>query len=149
MDVFNLEESADKRLIEFWKDLLFKFIDDHDLSYTDFYKIYKNSGGKREYATVLSWAKGQALGPQDPMDLYYIGKILRNEEIMENFNIIDQEIRKLRNLHRITGRKLKLIIREILNGKLNPDHLSFKEYMFYEKVKDGVFEVLEIERSTN
>ncbi len=149
IDVFNLEETADKRLIEFWRDLLFKFIDDQDLSYVDFYRLYKDSGGKREYQTILGWAKGHVLGPQDPMDLYYIGNILKNEEIMENFNIIDQEIRKLRNLHRSTGRKMKLIIREILKGKLNPDHLSFDEYLFYEKIKDGVFEVLEIERTTN
>jgi len=146
VDVFGLEESVDKYLIEFWRDLLFKFIDDNELSYIEFYRLYKSCGGKREYQTVLGWAKGHALGPQDPKDLYYIGKILKNEDIIENFNMIDQEIKKLRELNRSTGRKLKLIIKEILKGKLDPDHLSFEEYMFYEKIKDGVFEVLKIER---
>jgi hypothetical protein len=49
-------------------------------------------------------------------------------------------------LHRNAGRKLRSVIKEILKGRLNPDRLGFEEYLFYEKVKDGVLEVLEIRR---
>lgn len=149
MDVFGLEESIDKRFIEIWGHTLFRFIEDNDLSYAEFYRIYQKAGGKRGYQTVLGWARGEVLGPLDPKDLYHIGKILDNKEIIENFYTMYQEIQELRELHRNTGRKLKTIIKEILKGRLNPDRLSFEEYMFYEKVRDGIFKVMEIQRSVN
>jgi len=146
IDVFGLEDSIDKRFIELWRDHLFRFIEINDLSYSDFYNIYKGVGGKRGYQTVLSWAKGHVLGPLDPIDLYNIGKILNDEDIIGNFNIMYGEIQELRELHRNTGRRLKIIIKEILSGGLDPDRLGFEEYSFYEKVKDGIFEVLNISR---
>lgn len=116
IDVFGLEDSIDKRFIELWRDHLFRFIEINDLSYSDFYNIYKGVGGKRGYQTVLSWAKGHVLGPLDPIDLYNIGKILNDEDIIGNFNIMYGEIQELRELHRNTGRRLKIIIKEILSG---------------------------------
>ncbi|MCJ7445996.1 MAG: hypothetical protein MUO26_16000 [Methanotrichaceae archaeon] len=116
------------------------------MSYKDFHRLYQKVGGKRDYQTSLGWAKGNVLGPIDPMDLYHIGNILDNIEIIDNYKIIDREIRKMRILHQNIGRKLKYIIKKILNGEVNPYQLDYEEYLLYEKIKDGVFEVLEIEK---
>jgi hypothetical protein len=88
IEVFGLEESVDKHFIVSWKIEPFKFIEDNDLSYADFYRMYLMVSGKRDYQTVMGWAKGHVLGPLDPLDLYYIGKILENTEIIEDYNII-------------------------------------------------------------
>jgi hypothetical protein len=146
IEIFDLEESVDKHLIELWRAKLIEFVEEYDLSYRDFYKQYKEMGGVRGYQTVLNWIKGGALGPRDSSDLYLIGKTLNDEEILDNYKIIDQEVRNLRKLHQTIGRKLRKIIKEILKGKLDPTKLSYDEYLLYESVKDGIYEVLELKR---
>jgi len=146
IEIFNLEESVDKHLIELWKNKLAAFIEERDLSYRDFYRMYRENGGRRDYATVLNWAKGGVLGPNDPFDLYLVGKVLKDDDIMENHKIIDREVKNLRKIHRTTGRKLRKIIKEVLNGNMDSTKLDYEEYLLYEKVKDGIYEILELKR---
>ena len=146
IEIFDLEESVDKHLIELWREKLSEFVEEYDLSYRDFYKQYKGMGGVRGYQTVLNWIKGGALGPRDSFDLYLVGKALNDDGIVDNYKIIDQEVRNLRKLHQTIGRKLRKIIKEILKGKLDPTKLNYEEYLLYESVKDGIYEVLELKR---
>jgi len=146
IEIFDLEESVDKHLIELWREKLSEFVEECDLSYRDFYKQYKGMGGVRGYQTVLHWIKRGALGPRHSSDLYLIGKALNDDEIVDNYKIIDQEVRNLRKLHQAIGRKLRKIIKEILKGNLDPTKLNYEEYLLYESVKDGIYEVLELKR---
>lgn len=59
---------------------------------------------------------------------------------------MNSEIDKIRNIHRITGRRLKKIIKTIIfeGGNLQPSKLNYEEYLFYEKVKNGIYEILEV-----
>lgn len=147
LEIFDLEGSVDKDLITYWKERLAEFIETHNLTYTQFYDLYKKKGGGRSYQTVMNWAKGNVLGPEDPNDLFTIGKILENENIIEDFHIIDREVRNLRIIHQSTGRILKGIIRQIVNGRLDPSKLSYGEYRLYEKIEDGLYEIISIQKN--
>jgi len=144
IEIFDLEHSVDKYLIGLWKERLITFIEEYDLSYADFHRLYKGSGGKREYQTVLNWAKGNVIAPEKPNDLLIIGKILEDGDIIEDYRVIDREVSKLRNRHRNIGRKLRKIIKEMLKGSLDTTKLSYEEYALYEKIEKGFYEIAEI-----
>lgn len=144
LEIFDLEESVDKDLITYWKERLAEFIETYNLTYAEFYKLYEEKGGERSYQTVMNWAKGNILGPEDPNDLLIIGRILGDEYIIEDFRIINREVRYLRVIHQNTGRMLRRIIRQIITGKLDPSKLSYDEYRLYEKIEDGLYEIISI-----
>jgi len=144
IEIFDLEQSVDKYLIGLWKERLIKFIEEYDLSYADFYRLYKGSGGKREYQTVLNWAKGNVIAPEKTNDLLIIGKILEDAEIIEDYQVMDREVSKLRNRHRNIGRKVRKIIKEMLKGGVDTTKLSYEEYALYDKIEKGFYEVVEI-----
>lgn len=149
IEIFDLEETVDKYLIGLWKERLIKFIEEYDLSYADFYRRYKRSGGKREYQTVLNWAKGNVIAPEKTNDLFIIGKILEDAEIIEDYQVIDREVSKLRNRHRNIGRKVRKIVKEMLKGRIDATTLSYEEYALYERIEKGFYEVIDIRLQNN
>lgn len=146
IEIYDLESTIDKEIIEFWKERLMLFIQDTGMKYRELYNIYSDFGGQKHYQTVLNWAKGNVIGPEDPKDLYYIGKILNEEIIENNYELISDEIEKVRNIHRTTGRKLKNVIKSIIfeGNNLDVQNLSYDEYLFYEKVRNGIYEIIEV-----
>lgn len=149
IEIFDLEQTVDKYLIGLWKERLIKFIEEYDLSYADFYRRYKRSGGKREYQTVLNWAKGNVIAPEKTNDLFVIGKILEDAEIIEDYQVIDREVSKLRNRHRNIGRKVRKIVKEMLKGRIDATTLSYEEYALYERIEKGFYEVIDIRLQNN
>lgn len=149
IEIFDLEKSIDKYLIKIWKEKLIEFIEEHNLSYKEFHELYLQEGGERRYQTLLNWIKGNILAPENSMDLLVVGRVLKNEEIMENYQIIEQEVNNLRNIHRIVGRKLKKIIKEVLKGRIDPTQLSYEEYAIYKKIENGVYEIVDIKVNNN
>ena len=137
-------KSIDKYLIKVWKEKLIEYIETHNLSYNRFYQLYRREGGKRSYQTVLNWIKGNVLSPEDRTDLLIIGKILKSKEITENYQLIEREANKLRNIHRLIGRKLRKIIKEVLKGEIDPYKLGYEEYAIYKKIENGVYEIIDI-----
>jgi hypothetical protein len=149
IEIFDLEETVDKYLIGLWKERLIKFIEEYDLSYADFYRRYKRIGGKREYQTVLNWAKGNVIAPEKTNDLFIIGKILEDAEIIEDYQVIDREVSKLRNRHRNIGRKVRKIVKEMLKGRIDATTLSYEEYALYERIEKGFYEIIDIRLQNN
>lgn len=145
IEIFNLEQRVDKYLISLWKERLMKFIEEYESSYADFYRLYKRRGGRREYQTVLNWVKGNVIAPEDQTDLFIIGKILEDAEIIADYQLIDREVGKLRGIHRNIGRKLRKIIREMMKGEVDTTKLSYEEYALYERIENGFYEVIKIE----
>lgn len=145
IEIFDLEQTVDKYLIGLWKERLMQFIEKYELSYADFHRLYMGNEGKREYQTVLNWAKGNVIAPEDPNDLLIIGKILKDAEIIEDYQAIDREVSKLRIRHRIIGRKLRKIVKEMLRGEIDISKLSYEEYTLYAKIEKGLYEILKIE----
>ncbi|MGC9517489.1 MAG: hypothetical protein ACP5C3_07320 [Methanomicrobiales archaeon] len=146
IEMYDLESSVDKDVIEFWKERLMLFIKNTGIKYKQLYNIYKELGGDKGYQTILNWGKGNVIGPEDTADLQLIGKILDEEIIIDNHQLISDEIEKVRNIHRTTGRKLKNVIKTIIVEKDNLDvqNLNYEEYIIYEKVRNGIYEILEI-----
>lgn len=144
IDIFGLEDSLNKKLIEYWKSSLIRYIEKEKISEKVLYQKYLDLGGQRTKATIRNWSKGSVLGPENPEDLLLIGKIIGNKAITENYMIMNTEIDKVRNLHRITGRRLKKIIKTIIFERedLEPSKLNYEEYLFYEKIKNGIYEIL-------
>lgn len=147
IEIFNLEESVNRNLIEYWKDKLMNFINENQISYKDLYKLYSNAGGQKTYQSILHWAKGSVIGPRDPMDLFYIGKITSDDTILNNYELMEREIENVRKIHITTGKRLQKIIKEIIfEGNLKIEDLTYEEYLFYEKVKNGIYEIVEIKK---
>ncbi|MCJ7572400.1 MAG: hypothetical protein MUO82_11105 [Candidatus Thermoplasmatota archaeon] len=145
----DLEESIEKYWIESWKARLAEFIENNNLSYSQFHRLYKDAGGNRDYQTVLLWAKGGVIGPENKMDLFTIGKILADKEIMEDYEKIDREVDSLRQIHRSVGRNMRKIIKAVMTGNIDPEKLSYDELILYEKIKDGVYKIEKITKCDN
>lgn len=147
IEIFNLEKSVNKILIEYWKEKLMKFINENKITYKELYNLYVNAGGQKTYQSILHWAKGSVIGPRDPMDLFYIGKLTNDDIILENYEIMEKEIEKVRKIHISTGKRLQKIIKEVIfEGTLKIEEITYEEYLFYEKVKNGIYEIIEIKR---
>jgi hypothetical protein len=146
IDLFGLEENVKKNLIEYWKNSLIKFVNKENLSYKTLYELYSKKGGKKDYDAVRNWANGAVIGPEKSEDLLIIGETINNKTIIEYYEMMASEIEKVRVIHRIAGKRIQKIIKTIIfeNKELNVNELNYEEYIFYEKVKNGIYEILEI-----
>lgn len=146
IEMYGLENDIDTQVIEFWKERLIGFMEDNQITYRELYNTYNSLGGERGYQTVMNWAKGAVLGPEDPKDIFLIGKLIDENILTENYILIENEIDKVRNIHRTTGRKLSNVIKTLIfeGNRLDTQNLSYEESLFYEKVNKGIYEILEI-----
>ena len=149
LDLFDEDEYIDRDFIDYWKDLLSKYIEDKDLSLKGFYEIYKNycinnSEKPMGYQTVRNWARGYVISPNNPKELKHLGFILGDDYLKENYNAMHNEARKLRGLNIRMGRKLSSLIKEvILNSEdINYSSLSYEERIIYNKIKNSIYQVV-------
>jgi len=75
--------------------------------------------------------------------------MMDDEEIIDNRELINQEVKELRKIHRETGRKIRNIVEEILKGTFDRSKLSLEEHMLYEQIHDNIYGITEIRRITN
>lgn len=146
IEIFDLEDSVNKQLLTTWREKLRDFMYKHDLSYKRCHELFTEKGGTVSYPEFLNWAKGEIIGPNDPNDLLALGKMMNEEEIIENYELIDQEVKNLRDLHRSTGRKIQKIIREVLKGELNQSELSFEESLLYDQISNNIYRIIDIKK---
>jgi len=74
-----------------------------------------------------------------------LGKILNDDIILQNYQIMEKEIGRIGQIHIINGKRLKKVIKEIISkGDLNLPELTKEEYLFYDKVKNRIYEIIEI-----
>lgn len=140
-----IDDEMDIDLIEYWKRKLVEFKDENKLNYVSLYKKYKKCGGKRKKQTVMQWAKGGALGPQNANDLRIIGEMINDKDLKEDYKLFFLEISKIRSLHISTGRKISKIIKNVILEGENIDSSNFDhmEYSFYQTIKNGIYEIIE------
>ena len=146
IEIFGLEDSVNKRLLTMWKEKLRNFIDKQGLSYAQCHRMFMENGGRISREEFSNWAKGNILGPNDLNNLLILGKMMDDEELIENYELINQEVEDLRGIHVITGRRIRKIIKELLNGELNQSKLSLEEYRLYEQIHNNIYRIVEIER---
>lgn len=145
IEVYDLELAVDKNIIEFWKNKLMHYVTINNLKYVDFNREFKAMGGNKTVPATSMWVKGETIGPNSAHDLYLIGKVIDNSTIMENYEYMFEEIEKIRVIHRVTGRRLNNLVKQIMGSKtnLNVDNLGYTSQLFYDKIRHGIYEVLE------
>lgn len=150
IEVFNEVDDIDRDLLNYWKDLLADYIYDNDLSVRAFHDIYKDYCIKtnqkdKTYNTILLWAKGYVIAPNNPEDLKILAEIFSDDYLLENYKFVYDEASKLRSFNIIMGRRLSFLIREIIHNADSIDyvHLSFQERRIYDRIKNSVYQVVE------
>ena len=147
IEIFKLEESIDKNLTEYWKDKISIFVEDNNLSYDEFYELYKKEGGKMGIQTVKNWLKGKNISPRDyKNELLYLSKVMDDDFLLNNIDIMGEEFRKIRAIHISMGRNLKSIMKGIIvdDFALNYDSLSLEEQTMHNIIKNSVYQVINI-----
>ena len=145
IEIYDLDLAIDKNTIEYWKIKVMDYFLSKNMKYTEFNREFNNIGGNRTIPATTRWVKGEVLGPKEVNDLYLIGKLLDDELILDNYEYMFEEIEKIRNIHRLTGKRLNNVIKQIMGakGNINQNDLDYMGQLFYDKIKNGIYEVLE------
>ena len=144
IEVFKLEENIDKQLAEYWKDKISIYVEDNNLSYDEFHELYKKEGGKMGIQTIRNWLKGKNISPRDyKNDLVYLARVMDDDFLLDNIDIMGEEFRKIKSMHIAMGRNLKAIMKSIIvdDFSLNYDLLSLEEQTMHNIIKNSVYQV--------
>ena len=147
IEIFKLEENIDKNLAEYWKDKISIFVEDNNLSYDEFHELYKKEGGKMGIQTIKNWLKGKNISPRDyKNDLFYLSKVMNDDFLLNNIDIMGEEFRKIKSMHIAMGRNLKAIMKGIIvdDFSLNYDSLSLEEQTMHNIIKNSVYQVISV-----
>ena len=147
VEIFKLEENIDKNLAEYWKDKISIFVEDNNLSYGEFYELYKKEGGQMGIQTIKNWLKGRNISTRDyKNDLLYLSKVMDDDFLLNNIDIMGEEFRKIKAMHIAMGRNLKVIMKGIIvdDFSLNYDSLSLEEQTMHNIIKNSVYQVISV-----
>lgn len=149
IEIFKLEENIDKNLAQYWKDKLSIFVEDNNLSYEEFHEMYKKEGGQLGIQTIRNWIKGKNISPRDYQnDLVYLSKVMDDDFLRNNIDIMGEEFRKIKSMHIAMGRNLKAIMKNIIvdDFSLNYDSLSLEEQTMHNIIKNSVYQVIKVKK---
>lgn len=146
IETFDLEEGVDIELINSWKDALVSYLNRNQIDPQALYKKYQelckeNNCKPKTFVTFRNWLKGNVIGTRDAEDLFFIGKIIDNENLTEQYNRIHDEIRTVWVIRQQVGKKMNIIIKEILEGRINEKQISFEDSIILEKIQ--IYELVE------
>lgn len=147
IEIFKLEENIDKNLAEYWKDKISLFVEENNLSYEEFHELYKKEGGKMGIQTIRNWLKGKNISPRDyKTDLMYLSRVMNDEFLLNNIDVMGEEFRKIKSMHIAMGRNLKAIMKGIIvdDFSLNYDSLSLEEQTMHNIIKNSVYQVISV-----
>ena len=147
IEIFKLEENIDKDLADYWKNKISIFVEDNNLSYEEFHELYKQEGGKMGVQTIKNWLKGKNISPRDyKNDLVYLAKVMGDDFLLNNIDIMGDEFRKIKSMHIAMGRNLKSIMKSIIvdDFSLNYDSLSLEEQTMHNIIKNSVYQVISV-----
>lgn len=149
IEIFKLEENIDKNLAQYWKDKISIFVEENNLTYDEFHKLYKKEGGKMGIQTIRNWLKGKNISPRDyKYDLTCLSKVMDDDFLLNNIDIMGEEFRKIKSMHIAMGRNLKAIMKSIIvdDFSLNYNSLSLEEQTMHNIIKNSVYQVIEIKK---
>lgn len=147
VEIFKLEENIDKNLAEYWKDKISIFVEDNNLSYGEFHELYKKEGGQMGIQTIKNWLKGRNISTRDyKNDLLCLSKVMGDDFLLNNIDIMGEEFRKIKAMHIAMGRNLKVIMKGIIvdDFSLNYDSLSLEEQTMHNIIKNSVYQVISV-----
>lgn len=146
IEIFGLEDSINRHLLTIWRDKLRDFIDKQGMNARQAHRLFKQNGGSIGYQEFANWIKGSVFAPQNSEDLLILGRMIGDNDLIENYELVNQEAEDLRKIHKSTGRKVRKIIKEILRGELNQSELSFEEYVLYGQIQNNIYRIVYIEK---
>ena len=147
IEIFKLEENIDKNLADYWKDKLSLFVEDNNLTYEEFHELYKKEGGKVTVQTIKNWIRGNNIAPGDYQnDLVCLSKVMDDEFLLDNIDIMGEEFRKIKSLRIAMGLNLKSIMKSIIveDFSLSTDSLSLEEQTMHNIIKNSVYRVVNV-----
>ena len=151
IEIFKLEENIDKNLAQYWKDKISIFVEDNNLSYDEFHEMYKKEGGTMGIQTIRNWIKGKNISPRDyKTELTYLAKVMDDDFLLDNIDIMGEEFRKIKSMHIAMGRNLKAIMKGIIvdDFSLNYDLLSLEEQTMHTIIKNSVYQVIKVKSNS-
>ena len=141
-DAFGLEDDIDHDMVYKWKGALSKFYFGNYTTYSKFYSDFKASCNSTiSYGEFMKWVKGEVNAPLDPENLNYLGQIMNDSFILENFEFICQEGRKIQKFHIRIGKLLKKLIVQILKGNIERKECSIEELGLLEEIENCIFKI--------
>ncbi|WP_202319215.1 DISARM anti-phage system protein DrmE domain-containing protein [Archaeoglobus neptunius] len=129
-------EQVDTEFVKYWYTKLVEFLAENQMTYSEFYKIYKSTKKKnvRTFPAVRQWLLGKTLAPDDKDDLKVLGEIMDDDFLLENYARIYEEANKIRKVHRIVGRKIYNIVRGIITSDFS-SITSFDDELIASRVR--------------
>lgn len=149
VDMFGWKDRVNLRLIKNWKERLITYIENNDIPYTELHREFEKMGGEKSYETVKRWGKGQVIAPRRKKDLEILGKVIGDEELIDNSDLIENEAELLRNIKRRTGKKIKKLVKRVLEGSFDKSELSLEEKRIFDLINQNIYEVIEKNRIKN
>jgi hypothetical protein len=65
---------------------------------------------------IGQWARGDVLGPLDARDIYRIGRVIKSDWLIENWQVVGLALLMVRSGHRLLGRQITGIIQRAAVG---------------------------------
>ncbi|MEJ2251892.1 MAG: hypothetical protein P8Y97_19815 [Candidatus Lokiarchaeota archaeon] len=148
-EAFEFEENIDYDLIEEWQSRLASFYLKNYCSYRDFHRDFeKNYPNCISYNEFREWIKGKVNYTQNPEHLKFIGQLMNDSFFMENFRLINLEGRKIHIFNIRLGKKIKKLVRNVLEREFSWNDYSEEERLLIEKIDKCIFKILNISKNS-
>jgi hypothetical protein len=135
-EIENLNVEIDLEEIKIWRNKLSNFIEEKNISYTEFYELYKEkSDDPKTYVSLCNWITNRLIGPDSYKDIESISKVLDDTASVMNASYISQQMDKIRKNHISIGKKVNRILKSILDNTLNDKTLDYEGNMIIKKIK--------------
>ncbi|MHA1820711.1 MAG: DISARM anti-phage system protein DrmE domain-containing protein [Promethearchaeota archaeon] len=147
--ISKLNEKINFDIIKKWQNIISSyFIDNYkknSLRIKDFYNDYcKICETPVTIVTFRNWINGKVSYTRDPKNLYYLGELMKENFLIDEYQEIFNEGKKLQKIHKIISEKLKKIIQKILQGSLKLENMSMYEYEIYKAIENNIYEIISI-----
>jgi hypothetical protein len=115
------------RLIERWRREMDEGRRSRGMTYAEMSEAIRRRGSRlTSPQTVGLWARGDALGPLDPEDIWRVGEAVGSQWLSANWRAVAQALRGVRSAHRLFGREITGLIQRVAAGheELSRDDLG-------------------------
>ncbi|MBD3215248.1 MAG: hypothetical protein GF311_21755 [Candidatus Lokiarchaeota archaeon] len=147
-ETFGLEDEfdiIDYELIDEWHKRLANYFLNNYSYYKDFHRDFiKNTDSQISYNEFRHWIKGEVNYTKDPIDLYNLGKLMNDPFFIDNYIQINREGTKIQIYHQKITRRIKKIIKNILDRNISREDISFEERLLLEKIERCIYEILDL-----
>ncbi len=145
-NAFVFEDDIEYDKVSKWQANLSDFYNSNYIVYKKFYDDYVGSCTSTiSYQEFIKWVKGEVNAPLDPENLRYIGNIMNDSFIIQNFELICKEARKIQKFHLRISKLLKKLIAQVLVGDVLRKDCSIEELGLLDEIENCIFKIKDIQ----